>query len=106
MAMARQFFEQSSRFGVPGPSMGMGEVARQLDLMAATREAVPDFSGAWSGLQQQEDPRVGMPPMAWAGEFDASHSFDASHGATLPAALVSQLPGGAIFTCFDDRAGS
>jgi hypothetical protein len=83
-ALARQFFDQGKQGG-PGPSMQMnGDMARQLQLMAATRATVPDFSDAWAEIQRRDDnqaaPRAGMPSMVWTGEFDAAHGAIMSTG--------------------------
>ncbi|KAI0029662.1 peroxisome targeting signal receptor [Vararia minispora EC-137] len=96
MAIARQFFEQGSRLGsIPGNSMAMSDVARQLELMAATRESASDFSFAWSEIQRAQERqaavRAGMPSMAWTGEFESAH------GAIMPVHVgpMAQQPGGA-----------
>ncbi|KAI0320927.1 hypothetical protein OF83DRAFT_1168929 [Amylostereum chailletii] len=80
MAMARQFFDGNPQVPSIAPNMVMNEaVARQLQLMTAARNQAPDFSQAWAEIQRQENTqtaaRSGMPPMAWAGEFDASHAI-------------------------------
>lgn len=70
--------------------MGMGDVARQLELMAATRDAAPDFSAAWSEIHRREDAqavaRTGMPSMSWVGEFDPMQ------GAVAPMNHLLQQP--------------
>lgn len=78
MAHARQFFEQAgSSTSMQQPMQMNGDMARQLQLMSASRGAVPNFSDAWSEIARRQDgttaPRAGMPSMAWAGEFDASN---------------------------------